>query len=852
MRFALLHGCAGFALLGMEAVWMRKIGLAAGNTYLAAAAVTAVFFVFAAAGGLAGGALARRVRPVRLYAVAESLTGAAGVCSFMLLPAAAHLAGVPAALGAVFVALAIAAPASFCAGMAFPAAAEALVTEAGGRARDAGAVYAANALGSALGMVAGSVMLPQALGYAWTLAFMCLIHLCTGAAALLLLRRRDARDGVRPQIITSRDGGDGVRPQIFTSQRGCIRTERPTQLTIWGLTPPWGGVAYALAGMSGLAGMTLEFAALMWMRQWVHSSLYSTAAVLAAFIVNLAAGAWCATAWRRRGRPAVPLLAAAMAWTGAVAATCGVALPLLLRFTFPAMAGMAPSLAALAVAAFALVASMPAAVPAGMVFPLTWDIAAQGERHQGAVLGRLVAVNLACCALGALAAPLLLLPLLGLAGALAMAGALYAGGALVLSARTTFAHRRAAFIAAACAAAAAVALMVRQPRCTRLAAGESLVADYTGPHGVAAVVEDASPSRHIVLNQQYTLNGTSRALEPQRNESWIPLALLRSPRRVAFIGMASGISAGAALDYPIERLVAIEVAPEVIRAARAHFEEWNNGIFTDSRAEIICDDGRAVIQRAQKPFDAIICDLLLPWEDGAGALYSRDFLEIAARRITPGGLVCLWLPLYQHDDLLAGIVVRTMLDVFPYVLLVRANIDAREPYAGVIGLTAPCDMSEAVLSARLSSVKVKSRAHEPLFFRSTANFRLALLGDARANAHSFAGYPVTTDDRPAFLFHATERPAPSALLTGTNFLQWCAARSAEGSFVSCTLPAGDTAAQRAAMHAGVLYTEAGALFSRHPADSRAGMRAQIEAVRLMMRALGAAPGSEVRQEDMHY
>ncbi len=116
----------------------------------------------------------------------------------------------------------------------------------------------------------------------------------------------------------------------------------------------------------------------------------------------------------------------------------------------------------------------------------------------------------------------------------------------------------------------------------------------------------------------------------QKQESWIPLTLAREPKRVLFIGMASGISANAVLDFPVSSLETAELVPGVVDAARRHFEPWSGRLFRDQRARVLAADGRRVVQaRGPAAWDVIICDLLLPASEGTSALYSRDFLETA-------------------------------------------------------------------------------------------------------------------------------------------------------------------------------------------------------------------------------
>ena len=242
----------------------------------------------------------------------------------------------------------------------------------------------------------------------------------------------------------------------------------------------------------------------------------------------------------------------------------------------------------------------PSLLCVGAIFPLAWECIERDRAHQGEPLGHATALNkLAAAARGA-AGAVRPDPLVGAAGhAAAHRQRVRAAGDGVL-ARDAEAPERLGTRRDDRAGALGVAARDRLPPITLL--GQQLRGLYQGADGVVAVLEgDAEGSRHIVLNQTYTLNGTQRALRAQQHESWIPLVMCPHPQRVAFIGMASGISAAAVLDAPVTHLDAIELVPRRVRAAREHFGAFNQRLFTDPRAQVVVNDGRNTVQHAPAP-----------------------------------------------------------------------------------------------------------------------------------------------------------------------------------------------------------------------------------------------------------
>ena len=64
-------------------------------------------------------------------------------------------------------------------------------------------------------------------------------------------------------------------------------------------------------------------------------------------------------------------------------------------------------------------------------------------------------------------------------------------------------------------------------------------------------------------------------------------------------------------------------------------------------------------------FDAITSDPLDPWVKGAAMLYSREFFETVKKRLNPGGVVTLFVQLYESNTEAVKSEVATFLEAFP-------------------------------------------------------------------------------------------------------------------------------------------------------------------------------------------
>jgi spermidine synthase len=152
----------------------------------------------------------------------------------------------------------------------------------------------------------------------------------------------------------------------------------------------------------------------------------------------------------------------------------------------------------------------------------------------------------------------------------------------------------------------------------------------------------------------------------------LPMIFHKNPRSVMVLGLASGISAGEVLCYPIERLDILEISDEVVGASR-FFEQWNNKVLSDPRTKLIIQDGRAHLQLTNRTYDVISSEPSNPWMRGLAALFTRDFFALAKERLNEDGIFMQFIHSYQMDWPTFSMVVRTFADVFPNSVLMRTR-----------------------------------------------------------------------------------------------------------------------------------------------------------------------------------
>jgi spermidine synthase len=240
--------------------------------------------------------------------------------------------------------------------------------------------------------------------------------------------------------------------------------------------------------------------------------------------------------------------------------------------------------------------------------------------------------------------------------------------------------------------------------------------------------------------------------------------------------MGTGITAGAALFHPLERVTVCELIPEVAAAARKYFSAYSNGLFSDPRARIVLTDARNYLLGTRQRFDVIISDLFVPWHAGTTNLYSREHFAAVRDRLNDGGLFALWLPLYQLSEAEFAIIARTMLEVFPSVTMWRGDFLPATPVVALVGHDSPTILNLATV---VTSVRMRAGGAEYREETAKAMMLLFYAGNLTEARGLFESSPINTDDRPEIEYSApvTQRRVhggESDWLTGNRLVRFYA------------------------------------------------------------------------------
>ena len=148
---------------------------------------------------------------------------------------------------------------------------------------------------------------------------------------------------------------------------------------------------------------------------------------------------------------------------------------------------------------------------------------------------------------------------------------------------------------------------------------------------------------------------------------------------VLVIACGAGVTAGSFIPYPdLKRITICDIEPLVPKVVAPMFGEENyhivDGIDRENphrvsgkQVTVIYDDGRHYINTlpSDMKFDVITSDPIDPWVKGSAALNTIEYYEICKRHLKPGGVMSLWIPLYESTMASSKSMIATFFEVFP-------------------------------------------------------------------------------------------------------------------------------------------------------------------------------------------
>jgi spermidine synthase len=699
---ALLFAGSGCAALIYEVVWLQMLQLVIGLT-----AVSLGLLLGTLMGGMGLGSLllprlvSYRRHPARVYACLELGIGAAGIALLFGMPWVERLysahggAGVAGVVTRGFVAAVCLLPPAVLMGATLPALARGMEATPRGVC-GIGLCYGANLAGAVGG---------------------CLL------AGFYLLRIYD--------VATATYAAAGINLLVALlafawSVRwpDCATEPAPVQAKTSETRAPW--LVYAVTALSGLTALGAEVVWTRIMSLMLGGTVYTFSIILAVFLAGIGLGSGVGSWWARASaRPLAALgwcqlsLTVAVAWTAHMAAQSVPYWPV-----NPAIS-TSPWFNFQLDIARCLWVVLPAAFLWGASFPLALAVAATHNSDPGRFVGKVYTANTLGGIVGALGFSLLAVPGLGAQGAQRLLLALAGLSALLAwipwgsgEPASPFAGRRlrvvGSFMGALAVAGWVIWLAVGVPALPwglaaygrylatfgdrlvpgvveerlvpLVAGGQDIFCTYTGEglNGPIAVTVNTDGVRSFHAAGKVQASNLARDMRLQRLLGHISALGHKRPQSVLVVACGAGVTAGAFVLHPsIERIVICEIEPLVPQRVAPRFQAENYHVMGDPRVQVVYDDGRHFLRTTREKFDIITSDPIDPWVKGCAALNTAEYYQMCREHLNPGGVMTLWMPLYENDARTAKSMMATFFQVFTNGVL-WSNDDHGEAYDAVL------------------------------------------------------------------------------------------------------------------------------------------------------------------------
>lgn len=658
---------SGAAALMAQMCWLRSLSVTMGGSSAALNIVLITYMGGLAIGARLAPALCRRThRYLLFYAGLEGLLSVyllfspwliAGLDAMFAywLPALGHETFAAHAARLLVAGTALSLP-TIAMGLTTPL----LLTAAVERLRDTasltGLLYGTNTLGAALGaLLAGGFLILQ-VGLSQTLAYAAMLNATSALLALGIVFLGRNRPVATPESLRE--------PEPLSSQ------ER-RQLSPY----------FALAAVGGFVAMALEVVFARFLVFMIGSSYYSFTISITGFLIGIVLGSviiGVATRWTLPRDRILPVLFMLLGVTTLLSALLFEALPMTLQQNLVEgnPLGLHPLLIKL-VAALILV--LLPAMASGLVLPTLIHLVAQKTRNVTLAASGVLFSNTLGGVLGVALTGYLVIETIGVRNTLFAL-------AIVALALSFYADRRlpdpgarwrrpVLGLAAAAGLVGLVLIPLRGP--IPLITHSVIYHGYDRPEilfydedeGASVSVLDIGGGSQRVLH----INGLSAAEVDGRLDYHagatvdVAMASHADPKTVFVAGIGAGKSAGVAGLYPGIRVDAVEISQAVIDAM-PFFDAFTYSLSRNETVKVIHGDARHYLRATDKRYDIILPDVFISALTGTAYLYNREFFELCAERLAPGGRVVMNVnPKIRIDrSMLAGFIAA-----FPYARLIQ-------------------------------------------------------------------------------------------------------------------------------------------------------------------------------------
>jgi spermidine synthase len=213
--------------------------------------------------------------------------------------------------------------------------------------------------------------------------------------------------------------------------------------------------------------------------------------------------------------------------------------------------------------------------------------------------------------------------------------------------------------------------------------------DYRYFHGAGKVQASSMPQD---MHLQRMLGDLS-ALIAKKNDD------------VLVVACGAGVTAGSFVPYPtVKHITICDIEPLVPHHVAAQFfSKENYNVVDDPRTHVVIDDGRHFVRTTKQKFDIITSDPIDPWVKGCASLNTVEYYQMCKDHLNPGGVMSLWIPLYESNAESAKSLISTFFQVFPNGIIFSNDIKGEGYDAVLLGQAEPTQIDVDAMQAKLDS-----------------------------------------------------------------------------------------------------------------------------------------------------
>ena len=652
---------SGCAALIYEVVWFQLLQLSIGSSAVSLGVLLGIFM-----GGMCLGSLLlpkyldRNAHPLRVYALLEVGIAVFGVIVLFAVPFVGDLYTKVAGTGQLSLVLraAVAAlcllPPTFLMGATLPAIARWVATTPRGVSW-LGFFYGGNLAGAVTGSVLAGFYLLRHYDMPTATAVAVVLNLVVAGLAMLIAART-------PKTVISQDEG---------TAEDFVQTAQPAGARL----------VYVAIGLSGFTALGAEVVWTRLLSLIFGATVYTFSLILAVFLVGLGIGSSVGAALARGSRnPRLALgwcqvgLCVALAWAAYATSASLPFWPINPSISTDPIFNVQLDLMR------AIWVMFPGAILWGASFPLALASVASRNQDSATLVGGVYAANTVGAIFGAMITSLVLVGTFGtqmaeqvLIGVAALSGLL-----LLMPApgetRAPLSSTPVLVIVVALAAGLLArtvpplpGILVAYGRYSATWIGQNEII-YTGEGITASVAVSRTPSGVLNYHNAGKVQASSEPqdMRLQRMLGHITTLVPKNPRKVLVIGCGAGVTAGAvSIDPMVKDQTIAEIEPLVPESVSKYFAEHNFAVVSNPKVKVHLDDARHYLLTTDEKFDAITSDPLDPWVKGAATLYTREFFDVVKAHLNPGGVVTLFVQMYESNEEAVKSEVATFLEAFP-------------------------------------------------------------------------------------------------------------------------------------------------------------------------------------------